>query len=275
MWKAKMKKVLSVLLIAISFASFAQEKIEELEQYEIRSYAPQKTGVKDLVFEARIDNLTEMLQKNLSLGKLTDVNYKIYWVSPSQYRIDVQGLPKGFDEVKSDLIQLIKGKLEFVLPESFSEKFKGYTLKAEPIADGKLIRAIDATYTMAVPEVDIVMDKTGQLKTVETRAPLSAVKTEFVHSPKSWSNNKLVLDKITLTSNQGGAKVTSTNDIDYMNVNGIGFPSKIAIKNVAEMKVPATAKEKEKTVKNETGTVIRFSKYEVNTGKALRKLSEK
>lgn len=275
MWKAKMKKVLALLLIALSFASMAEEKIEELEQYEIRSYAPQKSGVKDLVFEARIDNLTEILQKNLSVGKLSDVSFKVYWVSPSQYQIEVHGLPKGFQEVRSDLIQLIKGKLEFVLPESFSEKFKGYTLKAEPVADGKLIRAIDQTYTMAVPEVDILMDKVGTLKSVETRAPMAAVKTEFFHSPKAWSNNKLVLDKIVLTSYQGGAKVTSANEIDYISVNGVGFPSKITIKNVAEAKVPATAKEKEKTVKNETGTVIRFSKYEVNTGKAQRFMDSK
>ncbi len=270
-----MKNIFTLLLIAMSFTTFAQEKIEELEQYEIRSYAPQKSGVKDLVFEARIDNLTEILQKNLTLGKLTDVSFKIYWLSPSQYQIEVHGLPKGFQEVKSDLIQLIKGKLEFVLPESFSEKFKAYTLKAEPVADGKLIRAIDQTYTMAVPEVDILMDKTGSLKTVETRAPMSVVKTEFFHSPKSWSNGKLVLDKIVLNSTQGAVKISSTNDIEYQNVNGIGFPSKITIKNVAESKVPATAKEKEKTVKSETGTVIRFSKYEINTGKAQRYMDSK
>lgn len=258
----------------MSFTSFAQEKIEELELYEIRSYAPQKNGVSDLVFEARIDNLTEILQKNLAIGKLTDISFKIYWLSPSQYKIEIQGLPKGFQEVKSDLTQLIKGKLEFVLPESFSEKFKAYTLKAEPIAEGKLIRAIDQTYTMAVPEIDIIMDKSGQLKTVETRSPMSAVKTEFFHSPKSWSNNKLVLDKIILSSGQGAAKQTSINDIEYTNVNGVGFPSKIAIKNVLEVKVPATEKEKEKIVKNETATVIRFSKYEVNTGKAQRYMNE-
>lgn len=270
-----MKNFLVLFLLTFSAGVFSQEKIEELEQYEIRSYAPQKSGVKDLVFEARIEGLTEVLQKNLSIGKLSDVSFKIYWLSPSQYQVEVHGLPKGFQEVKSDLSQLIKGKLEFVLPESFTEKFKGYNLKAEPIADGKLIRAIDQTYTMAVPEVDIVMDKTGTLKTVETRAPMSAVKTEFFHSPKSWSNNKLVIDRIVLTSKQGVAKVTSTNDIEYLNVNGIGFPSKITIKNVAETKVPASGKEKEKNVKSETGTVIKFTKYEVNTGKAQRYMDGK
>ncbi len=269
-----MKKLLLFTILAISCAGWAQEKIEELEQFEIRSYAPQKSGVTDLVFEARIDNLTETLSKNLVLGKLVDVSYKIYWISPTQYKIEVQGLPKGFFEVKEDLISLIKGKLEFVLPERFSEKFKGYTLKAEAIPDGKLIHAIDATYTMAIPEADIVLDKTGQLKTVETRAPMSAVKTEFFHSPKSWSNNKLVLDKIILTSGQGQTKFTTINDIDYANVNGVGFPSKIAIKNIAEVTIPANGKEKEKKVKNETGTTIRFTKYEVNTGKAQRYIND-
>lgn len=269
-----MKQLLLFILLAATSVAWAQEKIEELEQYEIKSYTPQKNGVSDLVFEARIDNLAEMLSKNLVLGKLTDVSFKIYWLSPSQYKIEVNGLPKGFEEIRADLIALIKGKLEFVIPENFSDKFKGYTLKAEPIAAGKLIHAIDATYTMAVPEVDIVIDKSGQLKTVETRATMSSVKTEFAHSPKSWSNNKLVLDKIIQTSRQGAALLTTTNSIDYLSVNGIGFPSKITIKNISEVIIPKTEKEKEKKIKSETGTIIRFSKYEVNSGKAQRYINE-
>lgn len=273
-----MKKLLLTVLLAMSaihsLTVFAEEKIEELEQFEVRSYAPQKNGVNDLVFEARIDNLTEMLSKNTALGKLTDLSYKIYWISPTQYNIEVQGLPKGFEEIRSDLISLIKGKLEFVLPEKFSDRFKGYSLKSEPIADGKLIRAIDATYTMAIPEVDIVIDKSGQLKTVETKAPMTAVKTEFFHSPKSWSNNKLVLDKMVMNSQQGASKLTTINDLDYLSVNGVGFPSKIVVKNISEVLVPAHDKEKEKKVKHETGTTIRFSKYEVNTGKAHRFIND-
>ncbi|MFA6237315.1 MAG: hypothetical protein WC635_08330 [Bacteriovorax sp.] len=269
-----MKKLLLFIPLAFINISFAQEKIDELIQYEIRSYAPQRSGVNDLVFEARIDKLTEMLSKNLVLGKLVDVSYKIYWLSPDKYKIEVQGLPKGFEEVKADLTALIKGKLEFVLPEKFSEKFKGYSLKSEPIADGKLIHAIDTTYTLAVPEVDITIDRSGQLKTVETRAPMSAVKTEFFHSPKSWSNNKLVLDKVIQTAKQGASNLTTINNVDYTSVNGLGFPSKIVVKNISEVTIPATEKEKEKKVKNESGTTIRFTKYEVNTGKAHRYINE-
>lgn len=263
-----MKAFLLLTLLFTKTAVFSQEKIEEFEQYEIRNYAPQKRGVSDLVFEARIENLTEALAKNFVLGKLVDVSFKVYWVSPAEFRIEVQGLPKGFEEIKENLVMLIRGKLEFVLPEKFTDKFKGYTFKAEPVADGKFIRAIDTTYTMAIPEADIHFDKQGKLKTIATRAPMSAIKTEFFHSPKSWSNNKLVLDKLILTTNQGPIQLTTTNDLEYISISGVGFPSKITIKNISETTIPKTEKEKEKKIRQESGTIIHFTKYEINTGKA-------
>ena len=114
----------------------------------------------------------------------------------------------------------------------------------------------------------------GFLKSVQTKAPMASIRTEFTHSPKSWSNNKLVLDKVLLTSKSGSTIVTSSNLIEYLSVNGIGFPSKITIKNVAETIIPAHDKEKEKKVKNETGTIVRFTKYEVNTGKAQKSINQ-
>lgn len=266
--------LIASITILVSFNITAQEKMEVIEQYEIRSYDPQKNGLADLVFEARIDNLTEILNKTQTFGKLVDVYFKIYWLSPSQYKIEIMGMPKGFSEVRSDLSDLIKGKLEFIIPEKFSEKFKGYTLKAEPIADGKLIKAIDDTYTMAVPEVDLVFDTSGKLKTLQTKSTMSPVKTEFFQSPKAWSQGKLVMDKIVTTTKQGLTVMTSINTIEYISVNGVGFPSKVIVKNVADTTIPATKKEKEKKVKNESGTVVKFSKFEVNTGKASRFMTE-
>lgn len=266
--------IFTAALMAISSAAFAQTKVEEIEQYEIRSYDPQKSGLTDLVFEARVDNLTEILNKTQTFGKLVDVYYKIYWMKPEQYRVEVMGLPEGFQEVRDDLAMLIKGKLEFVIPSNFSSQFKDYSLKVEPIADGKLIRAIDATYTKPIPQVDIVFDKNGKLRSTEVKTPPAPIKTEFFHSPKSWSNNKLVLDKLISVSKARLASTTITNNFEYASVAGMGFPSKITVKNVFEATVPATKKEKEKKIKNESGTVIRFSKYEVNTGKAQRFIVE-
>lgn len=266
--------ILSIMTLLGSTGVWAEEKNETIEQYEIRSYDPQKSGLTDLVFEARIDNLTEILNKTQTFGKLIDVYFKIYWLSPAQYKVEVMGLPKGFQEVRDDLSTLIKGKLEFIIPEKFSEKFKAYTLKAEPIADGKLIKAIDDSYTLAVPEVELVFDNSGRLKTLQTRAAASSVKTEFFQTPKAWSNNKLVMDKIVSITKHGLATNTVTNSIEYLTVGGMGFPAKVIVKNLTEATIPANGKEKEKKVKNETNTAIRFSKYEVNTGKAQRFMTE-
>lgn len=275
-----MKKLFKIWLLffigifVVQTSSFAQTEIEEINLYEIRSYDPQKGGLVDLVFEARIEKLTEILNKAGNFGKLTDVHYKIYWISPDQYKIEVFGLPKGFQEVRDDLTTLIKGKLEFIIPEKFSDKFKGYKLKAEPLADGKLIKAIDDTYTMIVPEFSIVFDNNGRLKTIENKITEGSVKSEFFQSPKSWSNNKLVLDKIALTTKQGAVTNTVTNSIEYTTQAGLGFPLKVTIKSTIETIVPAKGKEKEKKNKAETTSVIKFSSYEVNTGKAKRFISE-
>jgi hypothetical protein len=273
-------KKFSFLAIAISFfalslqSAFSQNTNESIEQYQIRSYDPQKTGLIDLVFEARIDNLTEILNKSQVFGKLVDVYFKIYWLSPSQYKIEVLGLREGFAEVKSDLRDLIKGKLEFIIPESFSKKFEAYKFKSEPLADGKLVKAIDDTYTMAAPEVDLIFDSSGKLKTLETKATYAPSKTEFFQSAKAWSNGKLVMDKIVSTSKSGAAETITTNAIEYVSIGGMGFPSKVTVKTIVEVSFPATKNEKERKVKNETGTIVRFAKYEVNTGKAKRFIVE-
>ena len=263
--------VFSLLLFS---QALAQAKIEEIEQYEIRSYDPQKNGLTDLVFEARIEKLTEILNKTQTYGKLIDVYYKIYWMAPAQYKIEVIGLPKGFQEARDDLAELIKGKLEFVIPEKFSAKFKSYTLKSLPIADGKLVKAIDDSYTLAIPEMDIIFDTNGKLKTLETKASFAAIKTEFTQSPKTWSNNKLVMDKVVTVAKQPNMISTTTNTLEYTSVAGIGFPVKLNVKSVQEITIPANGKEKEKKVKNETGSVVKFTMFEVNTGKAQRFIVE-
>lgn len=269
--------LLSVLFMTATFLTnpvSAEVKNEVVEQYEIRSYDPQKIGLIDLVFEARIDNLTEILNKTQNFGKLVDVYFKIYWLSPAQYRVEVMGLPKGFKEVRDDLTTLIKGKLEFIIPEKFSEKFKGYTLKSEPVSNGKLIKAIDDSYTLAASEVDLVFDTNGRLKTLETKAMSSSVRVEFFQTPKSWSNNKLVMDKVISVTKKDSVVSTVTSSVEYVSVNGMGFPSKVSIKNSSEASVPAQGKESEKKIKRETNSAILFSKYEVNTGKAQRFMTE-
>ena len=71
--------IATITTLVTSTNVWSQAKIEEIEQYEIRSYDPQKNGLTDLVFEARIENLTDILNKAQTFGKLVDVYFKIYW----------------------------------------------------------------------------------------------------------------------------------------------------------------------------------------------------
>lgn len=125
-----------------------------------------------------------------------------------------------------------------------------------------------------MPELSIVFDNSGRLKKVETKEGYATVSTEYFQSPKSWSQNKLVIDKIVTTTKATNTTTTVTNAVDFTSVNGVGFPSKIRVTNVTEVKIPATEKEKAKTEKVEIGSVINFSNYEVNTGKANRFMTE-
>lgn len=273
-----MKKIISLVMLVSFFVGFKSAHANVpavMEQYDIRSYDPQKSGLKDLVFEARIDNLAEILTKLGNFGTISDLHFKIYWMSPGQYKIEVNGLPKGFAEVRNDLSMLIQGKLEFVIPELFSAKFKNLKLIPENTAEGVSIKVIDPNQEAAMPPAFVILfDKGGKLKAFENKAGIQQSRTDFHTSPKSWSQNKLVMDKVVTTTTQGIQKSVVSNSIEYKTVSGIGFPSIIKVSNVAEAKFPAHGKEKEKVVKQETGSVVKFTNFEVNTGKAQRYMTE-
>ncbi len=270
-----MQKLLIIFIILFSVNIFSEVQNSELEEFEIRSYSPQSSGLKDLVFELRVDGLKEILEKSLVIGKLSDLYFKVYWQYPSEFRVEVMGLPKGFKEVKDDLKQLVMGKLEFVIPGKISDKLKAYKIKVEPITDGKLLKAIDETYTLAVPEIDLTFDKQGRLKIMETKMSQGALVSEFQYSPKSWSNNKLTLDRVSSSSSANGSKLSVINEIEYASVAGFGLPLNLKVINIVEyMQAPKDQKEKPKLEKKETKSYLRFSKYEVNTGKAARFINE-
>lgn len=273
-----MKKIISLAMLVsfiVGFKSVHAAVPAVVEQYEIRAYDPQKMGLKDLVFEARIDNLTETLTKLGNFGTLSDLHFKIYWISPGQYKIDVNGLPKGFAEVRSDLSMLIQGKLEFVIPEMFSSKFQNAAFTSENTAEGTLLTVSDpSSVGLNMPGLNVLFDKAGKLKSISNPMGAQNIRTEFFTAPKAWSQNKLVLDKIVTITTQGIQKSVVTNALQYATVSGMGFPTTLKISNVIEAKMPAHGKEKEKVLKQETGSVIKFTNYEVNTGKAQRYMKE-
>lgn len=243
---------------------------EQLIQYDVRKYNPEAQGLKDLVFEVRVEQLTETLNKNLSLGKLIDVHFKVYWMPSNEWRIEVNGLPKGFDEVKNDLKQLVAGKLEYVLSRPFKAVVEGLTFENYTEKGINYIRAFDPLYSKPFTDILLQFDLNGRLLYMRTNIPNSTVETNFEYGVYPWSNSKFLVTKHISKSKLGVSESTISHLIEYSLVNSFGFPSKMTIKTNNKVTLPAQGKDKEKIVSQDMTSVLKFSKYETNTGKAKR-----
>lgn len=274
-----MKPLFLVILLSLFISIFpgflnAQETTpplpEQLIQYDVRKYSPEAQGLKDLVFEVRLDQLTETLNKNLSLGKLVDVHFKVYWMAPNEWRIEVNGLPKGFDEIKNDLKQLVAGKLEYVLSRPFKTVVEGLSFENYTEKGVNYIRAFDPLYAKPFTDILLQFDQNGRLLYMRTNIPSAVTEANFEYNVYPWSNSKFLVTKHTSKSKYGVSESTIAHGIEYLAVNSFGFPSKMTIKTNNKVTIPARGKEKEKVINQDMTSILKFSKYETNTGKAKR-----
>jgi hypothetical protein len=236
----------------------------EIKEFDIRYYHPENFGLKDLVFEVRVSNLVETLNKRQNFGKIEDLYFKIYWMFPGQYQIKVNGFPNGFKEIKYQLKQMIKNRLDFVIPLKLSPRVRGYELKYSKSEKYTAIKGKDRVGSSPVSEIQLKFKKNGMLKEFKTFSPTGVNTTDFNLKTKGWSNNKWVVDKMTTKLIQGVQLTTIENDFEYESVKGFGFPTKVDIVTTQEIMV------NNKSNKRSVNSSITFSNYEVNTGKAQR-----
>ncbi len=259
------KQIIAVFIIFISLSSPSSSvwANKEVEQFDLRYYHPENYGLKDLVFEIRISDLVKRLNANKTLGKLEDVYYKIYWMFPGEYRIEINGLPNGFMQIKNGLKQMIKARLDYVIPQKLAPKVRSYKLTSTKKASGILVKGVDQTHTKPVNEINLLFDVRGKLKEFKTYSPVGVNNSEMDLNVKPWSHNKWVIDKVKVVNS--GTQITTINsEIDYTTIAGFGFPEKIDITTKVK---PYEANSKRIIVVKST---LLFSKYEVNSGKAQR-----
>lgn len=267
---------LSVAMLSFMILSpflMAQQKISEIEQIDLRAYSPVNYGLKDLVFEARISNLKELLEDQYNLKNLIDVYYKIYWIFPGQYKIEVEGVPEGFVDLRLELRELIKDKLEFIIPLPFASKIRGYELSYKSKEPTIVISGVDRSQTRDVNRIEMELDQKGRLLSLTGFSPRGMSRSEFDLKIKPWSHNKWVIEKFQNSNPFPGGEVRVVHDIKYDSLAGLGLPSEIEVKTIQTISVPSKDGEPEsKTV--EQGSKIVFSKYEINSGKAQRYITQ-
>lgn len=266
----------SILMICLglSFTLKANaQEITEVEQYELRTYSPINYGLKDLTFEVRVNNLKEMLEGQYNLKNLIDVYYKVYWIFPGQYQINVEGLPEGFVELESELKSILKEKLEFVVPKDISSKLRAYKLSYKS-KKPTVIEGVDPTQNRSVNRIELVFAESGKLKKMRSFSPYNVTESILNLGIKSWSHNKWVVEQYKMSIESTQKVLTVTNNISYETHGGVGLPDTISTETKVEVKREREGEE-EIVKLSEQKSQLTFSNYEVNTGKAKKAIVQK
>jgi hypothetical protein len=266
--KINFRLICAASLLVMSAISFAALKPEELvKRYDEVRYDPVFAGMKDMVLEARVDGMTKQLNDKQIYGKVTDVHYKIYWI-PGKTIIEIQNMPKGFEETRRGLESMIMPFVDVIIPKMLSPMLKGYELKVGDTA--LVVKAEDPTHSREVDQMIFVFGEKGDLKEAITMRPAASESINQVMSTKPWSKNKLVVDKIESEVKSAGGAVKTVSTIEYKEAMGFGLPSQITV----EVGPVPPNSVNPKILPKGTSTKISFSGAKVNTGVAAKKVEE-
>lgn len=244
---------------------FAQDKaLEIIRAFDVSSYRPQDKGLKELVVQVDISNLTKQLNDQLIFGKLKNVYFKLYWVYPAQYDVEVIGLPNGFNEIKNELRSLVASRLDVIVPSMLEKKFEGYALKHSVKDNKDQIIATDTTQMKLINEIKAVFDKDGKLMSLVNQKPMMTEESELSLIKKSFSENKWIIDEISVKVNEGAQTTFIKTKIEYNSVEGYALPVKIA----SHTKQVLAQGQDKKPIEREIDSSVEFKSYKINSGEA-------
>ena len=242
-----------------------------IEEFDLRYYDPKSLGLKDLVFEMRISHLDSFIKDDLKLSKVEDVHFKIYWVFPNVYEVEVNGLPKGFIQIKRRLKQIARTYIEFVVAKKLSERTNGYQLKTTKKGEEISVMAIDKTYSKEIHEMKMNFDRKGKLKKLRILSPAGLQVLKFVMSSKPWSHNKWAIDELESENTQiDQTKVIIKKKFVYKKIGQFGFPITIMVETRSELIHTAGRKGNNQAV----SSIISFKNYVINEDLAKKYMAQ-
>lgn len=258
-----MKKYIAIFLFLFTWQSSVFAEIAKVSDIDQRLYYPQDMSLKDLYLEIKIDGLSELIKQRLDNPLIKDVIFKVYWLFPGKVSIEVDGI-KGFEELKTELKMMVAEKLDFIVPEKIGQKFRSYNFKRTK--EG--VELDDESGDKLITKVIMQLEDGELLKGVKITGAGINTQIEYDSSVKRWATNKYSFDKVEIKSIQGDRISVKEDLIDYIVVQGYGFPSKIKTTQKSEAK---GSKEKAQIA---TVTYV-FDKYKVNEGEALKYFNTK
>jgi len=257
------------ILIFISITISTTHANNYVSDFDLTSYSPVKIGLKDLVCEIHLEGLTNQVEKQyvtVKIGK--EVFYKLYWMYPGKFYIDVAGIPQNFVQIKKSLVGLIVNRLDYIIPQELAPRIRGYQLKKMVGHHGVIIfEGVDPTNTKTTNKIEVGFDSKGVLKNYKSYSPLGFQESVFKYQKKSWSKNKWVLEGVNTKMIQGPQVTQSSTNIEYSKVSGYGLPKKIVVKTNQKVVAPG---ENEKKIERSGESKIIFSNYKLNMGEAQK-----
>jgi hypothetical protein len=258
-----------IVFLTLSSATWGKNKSPEslVKTYDLRTYSPVKFDLKDLVFTLKSDEITKQVKKLIATADIKDVSFTFYWMFPGKAAIEVNGLPNGFERIKTNLKNMVLQRLDFIIPQKLGNTLRSYKLSlAGQKGDRLLVLAKDKTNIKTINEIKLHFIDTGMLKKIETSSPAGYESFEKDMSTKSWSHNKWVLDELKVITISGLKKTATNYKLDYGKVAGMGFVKEIEISTVSEMQFSDGKEVKKNRV--EDFQTVEFSNYKVNEGLA-------
>lgn len=252
-------------LFILTAETFGQTTAQDIiKKFDVSSYRPQDKGLKELVVQVEISNLTKQLNDQLIFGKLKNVYFKLYWVYPNQYEVEVIGLPNGFMEIKNELKTLVASRLDIIIPSMLEKKFEGYNLKLVSDKTKDQIIATDSTQMKLINEVRASFDKEGKLISFTNHKPMVVEESELSLIKKGYSENKWIIDEISVKVNEGMQTTFIKTKIDYSSIEGYALPIKIS----SHTKQVLVQEQDKKPVEREVDSSVEFKGYKLNSGEA-------
>jgi hypothetical protein len=72
-----------------------------LKSWDSKVYNPKNEGLNSLSFEAKVNGLAESLKTTLIIPNISKVFFKVTWDKKNQFKVNLIGLPQGFNELKN------------------------------------------------------------------------------------------------------------------------------------------------------------------------------
>ncbi|MAF78278.1 MAG: hypothetical protein CME63_00775 [Halobacteriovoraceae bacterium] len=257
-------KILTLILISITNV-YSNPIVSD---FDLTSYNPIKTGLKDVYCEVRLDGLTEQIKKQYVTVKIkNEIYYELYWMYPGRVALEVQGIPRGFDQLRESLKALIVNRIDYLIPQEISPKLRGYKLKEKKVGSNTVLEGEDPTNTKAINKIEVSFNNQGVLTKYKSYSPLGFQDSLFDYEKKSWSKNKWVLDEVRTKMIQGPQITETETEIEYENVVGFGMPGEITVKTKQSVVAPG---ENEKKIAREGESKLTFTNYKLNMGMAQK-----